>query len=495
MIKSKYKNQKEKQMPDQTNLSAIQSILQNSTAGTEEFSNAFAQLKHLIQTGNLDAALFLTWFYLQKGEIKDATKKSYQLCNQIVQGTGHPVAMERMASILLWGVGVEKNEAKSFQLYQQLAMQGVFPLTSLAYLHSQGIGTVADECMASSLILKSAAQGDTLAFMLLSYRYEVGLGVPINGLVARAYAILAGKRGFPGSKQRMKKLRESFVEIGQTQVEELAGKLINNIEILFDKTDELSRKINQQSPKFVRRYMDLISENFALLNLSDLSLNSVDRGYKIQQREPIESVSKIIQGEPLIMITENFATFEECQYLIDQAIPLLESTEKQTQRNSTAEVDAFSGDSAILSSRQNSPIDRIIQQRHATIESVPVTHFEPISLLKYSVGHEYSMHTDAFDDERINMHEQKGDFGGQRMSVNLLYLLPADVGGETFYKNLDLKISGEIGTSIIHHNATDDFKPDMRSLHAGLEIVKGEKWLLRTATRQYPLYGTNKVDI
>ena len=122
-----------------------------------------------------------------------------------------------------------------------------------------------------------------------------------------------------------------------------------------------------------------------------------------------------------------------------------------------------------------------------------MSHFEPLSVLKYSKGHEYSSHTDAFDSDRIKKHEEVGDFGGQRMTTNLIYLLPAIEGGETYYQAIDYHVSGKVGTAVIHHNAKKDYLPDERGFHIGKEIKKGEKWLLRTASRRFPLYGNNKI--
>ncbi len=478
------------------NFQQLQVAIQAAISGTKEFSEAYASLMNLYQAGNIDAGLFLSWLLTQKGEIKDANIRAFELSREIANNTGHPAAIERMADLLLWGVGVEKNKEKSFDLYRQLASKGMLPFTTLAYLYSQGIGTQKDECMASTLILQAAAQGDTLAFMLLSYRYEVGLGVPINGTIAWAFALLAEKRNFPGSTIRVKKLSIRFASITNDEVDLLAEKLIKNIESLFDKVTSLLKKIAQNNPHFVIEYQRLLSENFAQLAIDDLSFDMNKRGVNCDSITPIELAEKvIIRDKPLIMKVVNFASFEECQYLISQALPILKSTATQVKIKTNTEIDAFSGDSTIFSSRQNSPIERMIQKRFAAIQNINVSQFEPVSVLKYSVGHYYSTHTDAFDQEREKTHELKGDFGGQRMFTHLVYLLPPIAGGETHYENIDFKITGETGTAIIHQNATEDFKPDPKSLHTGIEILEGEKWLLRTATRQNPLFGINKTDL
>jgi hypothetical protein len=474
-------------------LTKIQEQMLDIVPGSQEFHSLIMQLEHMSEEGNIEAALYLTWVYSHQGALKEFSQRSFKLCESIAQKTGHPVALERMADLLLWGVGLEQDKAHSFKIYEMLAQRGMLPLTTLAYLHSKGIGTVADEVKASTQIILSAAQGETLAFMLLSHRYKVGLGVPINGLLSCAYAELAKLRKFPGSLQNKERLKECFPSINEKDIQLMSKKLIENIEALADKVDVLVQKISPQSQEFANAYLRTVAENINNLDLKDLSTNEEIRTAEIKSINDENRNVEVICHSPQIIKIKNFASFEECQYLIAQAQPMLETTQSQMRRNVGVEVDAFSGESAILSNRQTSPVNRVIQQRFAEVLNITVDKFEPISVLKYSVGHEYSLHTDAFDEKRIQNHKTKGDFGGQRITTNLIYLLPAIEGGNTHYQSIDYDVIGEVGTAVIHHNATEDNKPDPRSLHIGKAIKKGEKWLLRTATRQYPLYGSNKI--
>jgi prolyl 4-hydroxylase len=124
-----------------------------------------------------------------------------------------------------------------------------------------------------------------------------------------------------------------------------------------------------------------------------------------------------------------------------------------------------------------------------------VSYFEPVSVLKYSVGDEYSLHTDAFDEKRIKDHENTGDFGGQRITTNLVYLLPAIEGGQTVYVTPNVTLTGKTGMAIIHSNSKANFEADNKSKHIGKPIITGEKWLLRNAVRQQPLFGNNKTPL
>ncbi len=474
-------------------LKLIQEQMLSVVSGSDEFYSLVRQLEQMSDAGDIEAALYLSWVYSHQGALKDFSRKSFLLCESIAQKTGHPVALERMADLLLWGVGLEQDKTQSFKIFEMLAHRGMLPLTTLAYLHSQGIGTRVDEFKASTQIILSAAQGDTLAFMLLSYRYKVGLGVPVSGVLSCAFAELACLRKFPGASQNKEMLKEYFSSIQEEEIQTMSKALRENIESLANKVDLLAQRVSPQSQEFAQKYMQTVIENISNLGLKELSLNEELRSANIETTGNKVSDVRVISQSPHILKVNNFASFEECQYLIAQAQPILETTLTQIKKHIGVEVDAFSGESAILSNRQTSPVNRIIQQRFADLLDTTVDKFEPISVLKYSVGHEYGLHTDAFDEKRIQDHQRKGDFGGQRITTNLIYLLPAIEGGHTCYESINKKIAGETGMAIIHYNVTSDNKPDPKSLHLGKEIKKGEKWLLRTATRQFPLYATNKI--
>ncbi len=483
-------------MPHSNTLQILQQNMMDAITGSDAFFNNLAKLQTMYQQGNVDAGLFLAWTYTQRGSITGFTQKSFTICQQIAEQTNHPRALEWMADLLLWGVGIEKDENQAFKLYENLVNSGHLPLTLLAYLHSQGIGTKKDEIQASTLLLKAAAQGDTLALILLAHRYKIGLGLPVNGVLARAYATLASKRKFPGADQKLHELKVRFASIKQSLVDKTVAALIKNIEGLDDKVQTLMRSIAPDNPVFATNFMQLLTMSLDELGIKDLSCNPEIRGYKITSVKSIPLTINTISDSPVLKTVPNFASFEECQYLIAQSQGVLKSTAEQLKhKNEISEVDAFSGDSAVLAGTQTSPVNRTIVQRFAKICKIPVAHFEPVSVLKYSKGHEYASHTDAFDENRIKNHEKIGDFGGQRISTNLIYLLPATKGGHTYYEAIDYTVIGDVGTAVIHFNARKDFTADSRSQHIGTKIQEGEKWLMRTASRRFALYGNNKTPL
>lgn len=466
-------------------------LLQRSNTGDNDFYQAIEILTKLSSKKNLEAQLILAQVYMQKGALENATQKAMEIY-QSLANTGQPHAMEALADLYLWGVGIDPNPTQAFQLYKQLSEMGFVPLTTLAYLYSQGVGTKSNEIQASTLILKSASQGDTLSFILLSERYLLGLGVKTNPNLAAAFATLAVKRKFPGAPKKLESIKKNH-SINEIELNSLVNQLIKGIESFADKTEQLAQIIQPQSPEFAKKYLDLMESNNIDLNLQDVSFDPEIRGsdYKTRSIKNIKSITLSERHD--VRIYKNLISFEECQYLIAQSQPYLKSTKDQTHINPHIEVDAFTGSSTVLTSTRPSPITRIVHQRFADYSEYDISHFEPASIIKYEVGDEYSAHTDAFVDERIDSHKKSGDFGGQRITTNLIYLLPADLGGETEYVGEKIIVKGEIGMGLSHSNVTSDGRADMSSIHVGKKIEHGQKWLFRTAVRESPLYNNNKI--
>ena len=83
------------------------------------------------------------------------------------------------------------------------------------------------------------------------------------------------------------------------------------------------------------------------------------------------------------------------------------------------------------------------------------------------------------------------DLSGQRIATFLLCLEAAETGGGTAYPHAGLTVEYETGTAAMHFNVTPDGRADPHSLHRGLPVVRGEKWLLRTTLRERSRYPSD----
>ncbi len=110
---------------------------------------------------------------------------------------------------------------------------------------------------------------------------------------------------------------------------------------------------------------------------------------------------------------------------------------------------------------------------------------EPLHLLRYGVGQEYKPHYDF-----VGGLENTGQFAEQQRTDTLcLYLNDVPVGGQTAFPRLGLSVPARRGQVVHFQNVDANGSPFVDSLHCGLPVRQGEKWL---ATLWIRKHNTNR---
>lgn len=91
---------------------------------------------------------------------------------------------------------------------------------------------------------------------------------------------------------------------------------------------------------------------------------------------------------------------------------------------------------------------------------------EPLLILRYRPGQHYLNHLDALP-----------GLANQRVMTALVYLNTGYEGGHTAFPAAGQSYRGQVGDAIVFRNVGDDGRPDQNSMHAGLPVVMGEKYL------------------
>jgi len=129
-------------------------------------------------------------------------------------------------------------------------------------------------------------------------------------------------------------------------------------------------------------------------------------------------------------------------------------------------------------------IGKLFECRLAEAASYPVENGEVLSLLHYQPGQRYKAHLDCLGIKQAASEEGQRE-GGQR-TTTILFAMGDDsfVGGETRFPKLDLSVKGATGELIRFNNTDADGQPLSRSLHEGVPVESGEKWLLSKWVRE-----------
>ncbi len=126
---------------------------------------------------------------------------------------------------------------------------------------------------------------------------------------------------------------------------------------------------------------------------------------------------------------------------------------------------------------QMNPLVRPIVERVSELLECPIENQEPPHVVRYEVGGEYKLHHDFFHLGE-DYTEEMMKYGGQREATFLIYLNDNFEGGETDFPKFKLTIKPKTGNAIIWNNVTEDKKLDKKSIHAGLPVINGSKYIL-----------------
>ncbi len=118
------------------------------------------------------------------------------------------------------------------------------------------------------------------------------------------------------------------------------------------------------------------------------------------------------------------------------------------------------------------PLIRLLEDRIAALFRVPVNHGESIQILRYLPGQQYEAHYDWFDPASPGYSDVTAR-GGQRVASLVMYLNTPEMGGGTNFPNIGLTVTPIRGTAVYFSYKTGD----EATLHAGMPVFKGEKWI------------------
>lgn len=183
---------------------------------------------------------------------------------------------------------------------------------------------------------------------------------------------------------------------------------------------------------------------------------------------------------PIVRVLEGLLSDEECAQLIELARPRLARslTVDESGRHQTDERRSSNG---MFFRIGEHPLVKTIEERIAAMLGIPVNHGEGLQILHYLPGQEYEPHYDWFDPTQPGF-SAVTERGGQRIASVVMYLNTPEEGGGTGFPAAHLTVTALTGSAVYFAYETGDES----SLHAGLPVLKGEKWIATKWLRERP---------
>jgi prolyl 4-hydroxylase len=185
---------------------------------------------------------------------------------------------------------------------------------------------------------------------------------------------------------------------------------------------------------------------------------------------------EVLSRQPQVSLFRNFLTEAECAHIAATSAPLLEPSLVVDPRSGQLVPHPIrTSDGALIGPTREDPVIRAIDLRIAAISGTNVAQGEALTILRYRPGQQYRPHLDTLPNVR-----------NQRVRTVLIYLNGGFAGGETQFPKIGVTVAPRGGDALMFDNVTADGRPDPASIHAGLPVRAGAKWLATRWIRARP---------
>jgi len=134
------------------------------------------------------------------------------------------------------------------------------------------------------------------------------------------------------------------------------------------------------------------------------------------------------------------------------------------------------------------PLPRELDARIAAYLAIDPEKGEPMQGQRYAPGQEFKLHTDYFEPDGAD-YQAHCTRSGQRTWTAMIYLNEPEAGGATRFKAIEKIVQPETGKLLCWNNLLPDGRPNHATLHQGMKVRRGTKYVITKWFRQQPWTG------
>lgn len=179
---------------------------------------------------------------------------------------------------------------------------------------------------------------------------------------------------------------------------------------------------------------------------------------------------------PELVMFDGVLDPDECQGLIDMARDRLRASHVMDVDHGVVDADVRSSTGTSLAPGTHALLDRV-EARLADLLDWPLAHTEELEVVRYGPDQKFSSHLDYFDRPDLPLHQRELQSAGQRVGTLVVYLSDVPRGGGTAFDALGLEVRPRRGSAVYFAYRLPDGRMDAASLHQGLAVHEGEKWV------------------
>ena len=131
------------------------------------------------------------------------------------------------------------------------------------------------------------------------------------------------------------------------------------------------------------------------------------------------------------------------------------------------------------------PAVQDLEARLFALNSIDPAYGEPVQGQRYETGQEFKAHTDYFEPGGQDF-TRYCSVSGQRTWTFMIYLNDVEAGGATRFKVVDKLVRPETGKLLCWNNHRPDGTLNAATLHHGMKVRKGVKYVITKWYRERP---------
>lgn len=181
-----------------------------------------------------------------------------------------------------------------------------------------------------------------------------------------------------------------------------------------------------------------------------------------------------------VFLLRNFLDAEECAGLIAEIDTFRQPSQVLAPM---ADPDYRTSDSCNLD-----PKDALVRRVEAKITrlmGIDPRHGETIQGQRYAAGQQFKPHHDFFYASESYWPDQD-KVGGQRTWTAMMFLNQPEEGGQTAFPDAGVRVTPRQGNLLTWNNLDAAGEPNMKSLHQGMPVISGVKYIITKWYRERP---------
>jgi prolyl 4-hydroxylase len=131
------------------------------------------------------------------------------------------------------------------------------------------------------------------------------------------------------------------------------------------------------------------------------------------------------------------------------------------------------------------PVVAALEVKLTALSMVDPAYGEPLQGQRYEAGQEFKPHTDYFEPGGADF-ARYCSLTGQRTWTFMIYLNDVAAGGATRFREIGKTIQPESGKLLAWNNRLADGRPNPATLHHGMKVRKGVKYVITRWYRERP---------